>query len=236
MGSRQVNRYAGWVLALLAVAAATFAGLPEAMADRTAVTPDASLYPYRGVDLSAHNGDVDFGRIRNDGYDFVLLKVTEGTDFRDRRFVDNWRRAKEAGLRVGAYHFFRFDTDPQMQAMNLLHAVRYRDLDFPLVIDVEEWGNSEETATYDIIQRLRTLVEYVESAGQTVMIYTNKDGYRRFVKGWFDDRPLWLCSFSEVPDGTDWAIWQYSHRGHVDGVEGKVDLNAIKPEYFRLLR
>ena len=198
------------------------------------VEPDEGLYPLRGIDVSAHNGEVDYERVKDAGYDFVFIKATEGTDFQDKIFIDNIRKAKAAGLRVGAYHFFRFDTDGNLQAVNFMHALRNRSLDFPAVIDVEEWGNPKDgIATSQIVGRLRQMIDRLEYHGREVVLYTNKDSYNRFIKGNFDQYPLWICSFTELDNNLDWAVWQYSHSGSVDGVNGKVDLNAIKTDFLR---
>ena len=103
---------------------------------QTAPYPDPERYEVRGIDVSAHNGEIDFPIVRDDGYEFVLIKATEGATFKDRRFISNLRRAREAGLKVGAYHFFRFDTPGYMQGLNFLNSVKARALDLPLVIDV----------------------------------------------------------------------------------------------------
>lgn len=197
------------------------------LAPASAVVPDPVAYPIRGVDLSAHNGDVDFDRVASDGISFALLKATEGTDFKDSRFAENYDRARNVGLRVGAYHFFRFDTDGRLQAINLLHSVRNREVDFPLVIDVEEWGNPDAIATSEIVGRLRDMISHLRYFGRDVMIYTNKDGYERFVRGNFDDYPLWLCSFTEIDPTINWHLWQYTHRGRVAGVGGNVDISVM---------
>lgn len=190
--------------------------------------PSSVEYPVRGIDVSAHNGDIDFERVAASGeVDFVMLKATEGTNFKDSRFVDNYRKAVRAGLKVGVYHFFRFDTDSELQAINLLHSLRNRRVDFPVVIDIEEWGNPDGLATSKIVASLRSVIEIVESAGYPVMLYTNKDGYQRFIKGNFDDYPLWICSFTDLPVDCLWMMWQYSHRGRVDGIDGNVDLDVF---------
>ncbi len=190
--------------------------------------PSSIEYPVRGIDVSAHNGEIDFERVAATGeVDFVMLKATEGTNFKDSRFVDNYRKAVRAGLKVGIYHFFRFDTDSELQAINLLHSLRNRRVDFPVVIDIEEWGNPDGLATSKIVASLRSVIEIVEKAGYPVMLYTNKDGYQRFIKGNFDDYPLWICSFTDPPVDGRWLMWQYSHRGRVDGIDGNVDLDVF---------
>lgn len=206
---------------------------PRAVAS---VEPDPVEFPIRGIDVSIHNGVIDFDKVKADGYSFVFLKASEGTDFKDRNFISNLHNAKKAGLKTGVYHFFRFDTDGQMQALNLLNSVRYQPIDFPLVIDIEEWGNPDVTTTRDIIENLRRMINYLENNNFNIMLYSNKDGYNRFIKGNFDNYPLWIGSFTTPEPEIDWSIWQYTHSGSVDGVKGNVDINTIKTDYFRLFQ
>ncbi|MBD5285076.1 MAG: hypothetical protein HDS29_02215 [Bacteroides sp.] len=193
---------------------------------------DSSVYPVKGLDLSAHNGIIDFRRLAADSIDFVMLKATEGTTFQDPNFHRNYNSARDAGIKaVGAYHFFRFDTDGEMQAMNFLNSLHGKTLDLPAVIDIEEWGNPGRISTSDIVARLEALIGYLEQNGHNVMFYTNKDGYNRFLKDRFNDYPLWICSFSNPPlddaDDDRWSIWQYSHLGWAEGCDSKVDLNTF---------
>lgn len=193
-----------------------------------AVYPDPALYEVRGIDISAHNGDVDFGRVRGQGFDFVIVKTTEGGNFRDRRYVDNLRRAREAGLRTGAYHFFRFDTPGYMQALNFAAAVKGRDLDLPLVIDIEEWTNPNQQATPLVVTRLTEMIDCLEEEGYRVMLYTNKNGYNRFLRELPRSMPLWICSLGSEPAGTEWTLWQATHSGRVDGIDHPVDISAFR--------
>lgn len=193
--------------------------------------PSADVYKVRGIDISAHNGDVDFSVLKGQGIDFVYVKATEGTDFRDRNFVRNSVGLKREGIAAGAYHFFRFDTDGELQALNFINALKGREFELPPAVDVEEWANAEGVATGRIMRELRVMLEVLGNEGYKPMIYTNKDGYDRFVKGKLENYPLWICSFSDPPvdKGVGWSIWQYSHRGRLDGIDGYVDMNAVNP-------
>lgn len=71
------------------------------------VTIDRNIYPVMGVDISNHNGAIDFGRVSRDGISFVIIKASEGQQYRDPAFASYYREARRAGLKVGAYHFFR---------------------------------------------------------------------------------------------------------------------------------
>ncbi len=189
--------------------------------------PDPAKYSVRGIDISAHNGEIDFPIVRNDGYEFVIIKATEGATFKDRRFIENLRRAREAGLKAGAYHFFRFDTPGYMQGLNFLNSVRGRELDLPLVIDVEEWTNPNSQATALVLDRLAEMIDHLERHGYRVMLYTNKNGFARFISGRLEGYPLWICSLAVEPELERWTLWQATHNGRVEGVDGAVDINAF---------
>lgn len=193
----------------------------------TSATPDRALYPVRGIDISAHNGVIDFERVRADSIDFVYIKATEGATFKDRMFADNIRHARRSGLMTGAYHFFRFDTPGHMQALNFMNSLRGRDFELMPAIDVEEWGNPSGVTTQTILGRLSEMVGYMKAHGLDVVIYTNKDGYQRFFDGTPSELPLWICSFTNPPGPDEWRLWQHSHRGKVDGIDGSVDLNTF---------
>lgn len=187
---------------------------------------DETKSALHGIDLSAHNGKVDFRKVRDSGIDFVIIKASEGAEFRDSSFAVNYSGAIENEIYVGAYHFFRFDVDGVLQAYNFMDAVDGKEMSLPLVIDVEEHGNPYVFIKSRVVRQLQDMVDVLVSNEYKVMIYTNKDGYEKFIKGNFDDYPLWICSF-DTPSDIEWTIWQYSHWGEVDGIDGDVDMNMF---------
>ncbi len=198
--------------------------------------PDRTIYTDRGIDISHHNGDVDFNRVASEEADvsFMYIKATEGTDYLDPHFVRNARGAISSGLPTGAYHFFRYDTDGELQALNFMRALRGRRFSLPPAIDVEDWGNPDGHATALIVERLRAMTSALLAEGYKPIIYTNIQGYHRLIEGNFDTLPLWISSFSDPPLETDpgnlrWTIWQYSHRGDVAGISSPTDLNVLNP-------
>lgn len=196
---------------------------------------DRTVYPVKGIDLSAHNGAVDFRQVAADTVSFVMLKATEGTDFCDANFSANYAAAKAAGLLVGAYHFFRFNSPGSTQALHFLESVDGRPLDLPLAVDVEKWGNPATYDTDSVKSRLRDMLATLRSHGYRPMIYTNKHGYDTFIKDEFTDLPLWICSLSVAPTMARWHLWQHSHRGTVKGIPTKVDLNTFNGDLSHLM-
>lgn len=188
---------------------------------------DRNAYPLKGIDVSAHNGNIDFESVAADTVAFVMIKATEGDDFCDAMFASNYDKAKAAGLFAGAYHFFRFGTPGHIQAYHFLNTIKGREMDLPLAIDVEEWKNDDGVPFVEVKEQLKRMVDVLRSNGNKVVIYTNRNGYNNFVKGELDDVPLWICSLNGKP-ATDWRLWQHSHSGKVAGISTPVDLDTFQ--------
>ena len=216
------------LIALTAAAIFTVAVMRICASRRPHVELTRDIFPVMGIDLSAHNGDVEFDKVAASGVSFVFLKATEGASVRDPKFRTNHAAARNAGIKVGAYHYFRFDCDGYEQGRNFLDAVDSLELDLPLAIDIEEWGNNDDFSTERVAESIRGMIFALEGCGRNVILYTNKRGYERFVRGRLDEMPVWVCSFTNPPITTDnWVLWQHSHESHVDGIKGKVDLNTF---------
>ena len=167
-------------LLLLIVAVAFFLLRPEF--HRQTEDAEAEDYELQGVDLSAHNGNVDFSRMKEAGIDFVILKASEGNGFRDSRFEENYEKAVAGGLDVGAYHFFRFDVDGVEQAKNFMSTVAGKRFDLPLAIDVEEHGNPYVFVKSKVVRHLQNMIDELTANEYRIMIYTNKGGYEKFIR------------------------------------------------------
>lgn len=200
---------------------------------------DPVRFPVRGIDVSAHNGMMNLKAAAADGIEFIFIKATEGETFRDENFALNYQKAKHAGLRVGAYHFFRFDADGVKQALNLTKAIEGRPLDLGIAIDVEEQGNPKGYSKEEVVENLQKMVEYLNLRGHRVTFYSNIPGTEKYLYPDFRGFPLWICSFQEETSGGEWTFWQYNHRGRVSGIRGDVDMNAFhgsREEWERLFR
>ena len=236
MGKRQVPTRPDYIKWLLLAGAAALVVLGGVYLFKTCILPhsvnvDRYRYPVAGIDVSKHNGEIDFGKVRDDDYQFVFIKASEGKTYRDEAFDRNYREAREAGLKVGAYHFFRKNRTGSEQAENMLGAIKGKTFDLPLVIDLEDdWGNGAAVSRQQALERVMEMIGILNDKGYQVMIYTNLDGYNKYYKDLLADHDLWLCSFTS-PDllpHLPHCIQQFSHEGEVDGVKGDVDLNVFR--------
>jgi lysozyme len=180
-----------------------------------------------GLDLSHHNGAVDWARLGTQPFEFVYLKATEGTDHTDQQFQTNWQAVTRLGWQTGAYHFYLLCRDGAAQAENFIRQVEVRAGTLPPAVDLEHAHNctargGREKALAELRVFLGALeVEY----GAVPVIYTTPAFYSEWLAGeGFDAHPLWIRSLDGAPQGP-YAIWQYSMKGKVAGVDGPVDLN-----------
>lgn len=187
---------------------------------------DREKYPVMGIDVSSHNGKIDYKTMKKGGVEFVWIKASEGATFKDKNFYANHSGAGKAGIKRGAYHFFRFDKDGVEQAMNLLDVVGDRKLEMGVAIDVESSGNPENINDELIKERLSTMVDYLNLRGIAPTLYCNKKDYYRYLEDSFPGHYLWICSLSEDQIASEWTFWQYSHRGTLRGAKGPIDVNV----------
>lgn len=194
-----------------------------------AATSAADLLPpgAEGIDLSHHNGPIDWGRLGTEPLDFVYLKATEGDDHVDARFQENWQAATRLGWQTGAYHFYLLCRDGASQAENFIRQVEVRAGTLPPAVDLEHAHNcrarGDRGATLD---ELRGFLAALETEyGSVPVIYTTPAFHAEWLAGeGFEAHPLWIRSLDGLPE-RPYAIWQYSMKGRVKGIEGLVDLN-----------
>jgi lysozyme len=216
---------AGGIAALLLAGPERWDDLRELL-----VAPSSELFPVRGVDVSHHQGPIDWARVRGSGKAFAFIKATEGADFRDTRFSENWREARAQGLVTGAYHFFTFCSPGVAQAENFLAVAPLDAPVLPLAVDVEFTGNCVGWESVEEIRReLQAFVGRVQArVGQSPLLYTTEEVRLELIPVELHEHPYWLRSLWGEPGGAArLQFWQYSDTGKVPGITGEVDLNVF---------
>ena len=170
--------------------------------------------------------------------EFVVLRATMGNRSADKHFDEFWTLAKKHNLIRGAYHFYRADEDPVLQANNFLENVKLESGDLPPILDIEKIPRRKSTKK--LIEDLKIWCRIVEEAyGEKPIIYTYYHYHKDFLKGEFDDYPLWLANYNDVPrpsPDAEWRIWQFTENGIVYGINTKVDLNVYNGSLWSLKR
>ena len=194
--------------------------------------PDATEFPVQGIDISHHQGTIDWRKIAGDRPGFVIMKATQGRGYRDPRFRPNWEAAGAAGIVRGAYHFFEFCTSGAVQARNFMGAVHPGQRMLPPAIDVEFEGNCERwPGPEKVRQELGGMIRLLERAyGRKPILYANYRAYDRIIAGHFEGCPIWIRDIFFRPrlsDGRPWLFWQYANNGRAAGISTRVDLDVF---------
>ncbi|NIZ13669.1 GH25 family lysozyme [Phaeobacter sp. HF9A] len=193
-------------------------------------------YPIHGIDVARYQGDIDWQEVRKSGVSFAWIKATEGGDHLDETFKSNWRGAKRAGLRRGAYHFYYFCRSPEEQARWYIRNVPKDPNGLPPVLDIE-WNHASPSCKrrpsgVEARHEAERFLKKIEAHyGRRPVIYTTVDFYRDTGIGRLNGVDFWLRSVAghpqEVYPSAHWAFWQYTGTGTVPGIDGDVDLNVF---------
>jgi lysozyme len=183
-----------------------------------------------GVDVSNHQGEIDWARVAGDGMEFAYIKATEGGDFVDGSFERNWHGAGAAGLDRGAYHFFTLCRPGDEQAANFLEVVPADTDALPPAVDLELAGNcSERPGRGRVARELGAFIDAVESRiGQAVVLYVGDDFERAYHVRRAYDRPIWHRRVLIHPGLDRWWIWQVQGHAAVAGIDGGADLDVMR--------
>ncbi len=193
-------------------------------------------FEIHGIDVSHFQGKVDWPTVKDQGVSFAFIKATEGLEHCDTMFYKHWKALKLADIKRGAYHFFKPDLDPALQAHNFMINVSLQNGDLPPVLDMEVTDHADPE---ELVDRMQVWLDLVTRAFNTrPIIYTNLKAYYRFIAGRFDDYPIWIARYNDkAPDlGNNriWNFWQYANSGQIQGIKQQVDFNAFNGSYHQL--
>jgi lysozyme len=184
-----------------------------------------------GVDVSRHQGAIDWRALAATDVRFAYIKASEGSDYRDDRFASNWRDAGEAGIKRGAYHYFTLCRPGAVQAANFISAAPSRG-ELPPVVDIEQKSPCRQgPQVADVAAELAAYLDALDLYYRVrPIIYTTREFNDLHLANALAGEKFWLRNLFAQPDfrRDAWVFWQYSHDGKRPGVSGPVDLN-----YFR---
>lgn len=189
-----------------------------------------------GIDVSKHNGNIDWNAVKNSGISFVVIRCgyrgsATGVLVEDPKFRSNIKGAKAAGLKVGVYFFSQAvnEVEAVEEASMAVSLVSGYGLDMPIFLDVESAGGRADGISKDARTAVcRAFCQTVQNSGYSAGIYANKT--------WFNEKintssltsyKIWLAQYASTPTYTTtrYDMWQYSSKGRVSGISGDVDLD-----------
>ncbi|EPY2285787.1 GH25 family lysozyme [Clostridium sporogenes] len=188
----------------------------------------------KGIDISMHNGNINFNAVKNSGTSVVIIKATEGVQYVDPYLTTHYNGAKAQELNIGFYHFMSEKTDPAQQAIDFWNAIKDKQFNVIPVLDIET--NNQGRSSKAISDRcIEFLTKFKALSGYNCLIYTG--GY--FGRDNLDSRvkqyPGWVAHYGvNTPMATGFSVigHQYTESGKVNGVNGNVDLNNFTDKIF----
>jgi GH25 family lysozyme M1 (1,4-beta-N-acetylmuramidase) len=227
-----VKRTCLLVLVAACTDASTYA--PKSLSDVEQDTTVCGVGPtVKGIDVSYYQGSINWTSVKNDGVVYAFIRTSDGT-YHDPNFDTYWSGSRAAGIKHGAYHFFRPEDDPITQADYLLSKIggSLKADDLPPVLDVEV---ADGISAANIAAGVKRWSDHVEAAiGRKPIIYTGMYFWRDSVGNPdMHSDPLWHAQYTTAscPDIAStwptWTLWQYTSTGAIAGISGSVDVDRF---------
>lgn len=188
-----------------------------------------------GIDVSRYQENIDFEKVKNSGVEFVIIRIGVQSGAKkdvsiDSYYLENIKKAKEAGLLVGVY-LYSTAISPEIAKEQAKWVIKTLDgvkLDFPIAFDWENWQyfREYEISLYDLSKSYLSFAEEIEKNGYKAMLYGSKYYLENI---WLDkgNYPVWLAHYTDKTNYSgDHIMWQYSAIGEVDGINNAVDLDV----------
>lgn len=205
---------------------------------RPAYTPEGARHAVLGVDVSYHQGDIDWNAVAADGVSFAMIRAGyrgygTGALMTDDYFTANMEGALAAGLDTGVYFFSQaLNTDEAVEeAQYVIDLLSGYTVNMPVVFDMEvltEDARANDLTASERAEIAKAFCDTIAAAGYTPMIYGNTAYYMAKIN--FDEicgnYGIWLAQYYDTPFFPyQFEMWQYTNSGTVDGISGQVDMN-----------
>jgi GH25 family lysozyme M1 (1,4-beta-N-acetylmuramidase) len=206
---------------------------------------DGEVISHKGIDVSKHQGDIDWSKVAEDGVEFAIIRCLfrgygSGALVEDDTFAANMEGAIDNGIHVGVYVFTQAINEEEMleEAQQAIEMTSQYATSVPIVVDVERVAGAnprmDSLSVEERTRLVRLFCDTVSAAGFKPYIYFNTEMSILYLNlNDLQDIPKWYASYTETmfyPYHYD--IWQYSDRGSVSGIQGDVDLNISFSEFW----
>lgn len=188
-----------------------------------------------GIDVSRHQGEVNFKKVKNAGATFVMIRVgyqngVGGEYELDQYFEENIKKALKNNLKVGIYFYSYADSEKEAtkQAKWVIKQIKDYDISLPVVFDFESFNdfNEMELSIFGLNEVADSFIDTLENAGYEGMLYGSKNYLNSIWK--YHTEEVWLAHYTDETDyDGDYRMWQLCDDGIIDGIDGYVDIDAL---------
>lgn len=195
----------------------------------------------KGIDISKHNGNINFAKVKAAGIDFVIIRAGYGKSVsqKDPMFETYYKEAKNAGLDVGAY-WFSYSLSPdisKIEAECCVECIKGKKFEYPIYLDLETDERSKyypfDTGRQNCSKMVDTFCQHLETAGYFAGLYISRSPLQTHITDRIARRyALWIAEYNTKCNYTgSYGMWQHTPSGRVDGINGNVDLDVCYVGY-----
>lgn len=188
----------------------------------------------KGIDISEHNGTIDFEKVKNSGIDFVIIRIgwlgNRENHTLDKKFNEYYEKAKQVGLKIGFYVYsYCKRVETLRNGINwLIDKIEGKTPDLPIFLDLED-SSIIECGKENLTEQAIQFCTILQNLGYKSGIYANKDWFlNKLDINKLLDYKIWLAEWNGKENhtlGFKVDLWQYSSDGQINGINGRVDLN-----------
>lgn len=194
-----------------------------------------------GIDVSYYQKKIDWEKVKEDGIEFAIIRVgyrgyANGELVLDDRFKENIKGARDAGIEVGVYFFSQAKTTSEAveEARFVVRHITGRGVSYPVVFDMEPIPGAHRITSLTTTEKTEiadAFCQVIDRNGYEPMIYGNPTWLNNNIDlSYLTQYDIWLAHYTDITDYPyKYNIWQYTDRGKVKGIKGRVDLNI----YFK---
>lgn len=195
-----------------------------------------------GIDVSVHNGNIDWNRVKNDGIGFAILRAGYGKSIsqKDAQFERNYAGAKAQGIPVGAYWYSYAITpaEAEAEARVFLQAIAGKQFEMPVYFDIEE-KSTLNTGSKNVSAIVKAFCNTMEKAGYWCGVYASRSHVQTYFDSEVKNRySMWIAEWGSKLNysGGEVGMWQRSEKGRVIGISGDVDLDECYVDYPTVIK
>lgn len=193
----------------------------------------------KGIDVSHWQGDIDFNKVKASGIDFVIIRAGYGVGHVDEFFKENYRKAKEAGLNIGAYWYSYASSDSEavLEAQSCVNILSGKSFEYPIYFDLEEKSQLNRGRAF-CDSLITSFCNKLENCGYYAGFYTSLSAANNLVSSHIGERyALWIAQWNTHCDYQgSYGLWQYSSSGSVGGIAGRVDMDYAHVDYPSVIK
>ncbi|MCM1327271.1 MAG: glycoside hydrolase family 25 protein [Bacteroidales bacterium] len=196
----------------------------------------------KGIDVSVHNGKINWDKVKADGIEFAIIRVGYGSDIAsqtDKQALYNAQECDRLGIPYGLYLYSNAISvsKAHSEAQHMLRIARQTNPTLGLWYDMEDADGYKVKHNFapkqhkeELTNFCKIFMEDLKEAGyDNVGVYANADYFKNIldIEELRRHGKIWLAHWNISEPSIPCNIWQHTSKGKVNGINGNVDLDIL---------